>query len=91
MIHFSRDQVTTLVGTLNADLLTRIVQTIVEVPLPVGREVALTCVYYAAENRLPEASEMVKLILVHFSSFDEVEKKQLNQLFAHDTEWTNLI
>ena len=91
VINFSRDQVTTLVGTLNADVLIAIVKTIVELPLPGGREVGLNCVYYAAENRLPEANKMAKLILEHFENFDEVEKKQLNQLFAHETEWTNLV
>ena len=91
VLQFCRDQVTTLVGTLDAEVLLRIVQTVVQLSHLDARKLALNCVCYAAENRLPEANKMVKVLLEKFSNFDEVEKKQLNQLFAHETEWINLV
>ena len=89
IIKFSREEITSLVGSLNPEVLKKILQTIVDVPLPGCRKLGLDCVYYAAENRYPEAMKMAS-ILKHFSEFDEAEKAHLNQLFSHDTEWTNM-
>lgn len=91
IIEFSRDHVTSLTGTLSEETLMKVVQTIIEVPNPNGRELGLKCVYYAAENRCANAIQMADLLIKHFSVFDESEKKQLNQLFSSETEWSNLI
>ena len=90
VIGFSQDNITSLPGTLNGDILLKIVEKVVEFPLPGGRELGLTSVYYAAENRLPEALQIANTLLKEFTDFDEKEKKQLNQLFAHERQWTNL-
>ena len=89
VVNFSREEITSLTGTLNPEILMKIVQTIVDIPLPGCRKLGLNCVYYAAENRLPDASKMAS-VLKQIFAFDEVEKAQLNQLFAHETEWTNM-
>ena len=90
VIGFSQDNITSLPGTLNGDILLKIVEQVVEFSLPGGRELGLTSVYYAAENRLPEALQIANTLLKEFTDFDEKEKKQLNQLFAHERQWTNL-
>ena len=90
IINFCREKVTVLVDTLSADVLINVVKAIIELSPPEGRETALNCVLYAAENREPEAMKMATIVLENFHDLTEIEKRQFNQLFSHETEWTNL-
>ena len=90
IINFCRDRITTLAGTLNSGVLINIMEVAAELSPPGGKETALNCVMYAAENRDPDALKMAKILLENIDDLSEIEKAQLNQLFSHETEWTNL-
>ena len=90
LIDYSRYNITSLPGTLSSEVIMRVVKTVVDASVPGGRELGLLCVYYAAENRFSNAKNIADILLKYSSTFDETEKRQLNQLFAHETEWTNL-
>ena len=89
IIKFSREEMTSLIGTLKPEILMVLLQTIVDIPLPGCRNLGLDCVYYAAENRFPDAIKMA-YILKENSALNGAEKAELNQLFSYDTEWTNM-
>ena len=79
-----------MVGTLEVDVLMHIVENVIKLPLTGGKMLGLKCVHYAAENRLNGALKMANMFTKHFLNLEKTEKADLNLLFAHDTEWTNL-
>ena len=95
IIDFCEDNVTTIVGTLDDEVLKKVVEASVEHSALIEDDLkykatVLSCVIYAAENRLPVANELVDIFLVNFKKLNMVEKTRLNQLFSHATKWTVL-
>ena len=90
IMNFTQENITSLNGTLDSEVLLRIVQTVTSLPLTGGKALGLQCVHYAAENRCEQALEMANMVVKHFTNLEKAEMAQLNQLFAHQTEWTNL-
>ena len=90
IMNFTEDNVTSFDSTLDPDVLKRIVQTIIKLPITGGKTLGLKCVSYAAENRFEDAMNMGTMIVNHFSDLQQAEKSQLNQLFGHEIEWTNV-
>ena len=90
IMNFSQEQQTSLMGSIEPDLLMQIVRAVIKLPLTGGKKLGLECVTYAAENRYESALTMANMITKHFTNLEKIEKSQLNQLFAHETEWTNI-
>jgi hypothetical protein len=86
VVGFCRQEVTRLVGTLSGSTLTAFLETMIEAK---EKQAAVDSAVYSAEQRLPEALEMAQRLVKSFE-LDDVEKNQLNLLFAHETEWTKL-
>ena len=90
IMKYSQEEQTSLMGSIDPELLMQIVRAVIILPLTGGKKLGLECVNYAAENRYESALTMANMITKHFSNLEKIEKSQLNQLFAHETEWTNI-
>ena len=86
VVAFCRQEVTRLVGSLEGSALEQFLDIMITND---EKNSAVDCVIFAAEQRLPESLSMAKRLTVSFV-LDDVEKNQLNLLFAHEIEWTKL-